>query len=66
MSVGLEDQSWLATCPRGLELLLANELQALGAAEVKETVAAVHFQGSLELAYRACLWSRLVFSAKGS
>lgn len=59
MSVGLEDQSWLATCPRGLELLLANELQALGAAEVKETVAAVHFQGSLELAYRACLWSRL-------
>ncbi|MGB1868821.1 MAG: bifunctional 23S rRNA (guanine(2069)-N(7))-methyltransferase RlmK/23S rRNA (guanine(2445)-N(2))-methyltransferase RlmL [Porticoccaceae bacterium] len=59
MSLGLGDQSWLATCPKGLELLLANELQALGADEVKETVAAVHFKGSLELAYRACLWSRL-------
>ena len=59
MSVGLDDQSWLATCPKGLELLLANELQGLGASGVKETVAAVHFEGSLELAYRACLWSRL-------
>lgn len=51
--------NWLATCPKGLELLLAEELQAMGAEGVKETVAAVHFQGSLELAYRACLWSRL-------
>ncbi len=51
--------NWLATCPKGLELLLAEELQAMGAEGVKETVAAVHFQGSLELAYRACLWLRL-------
>ena len=51
--------NWLATCPKGLELLLAEELRAMGAEGVKETVAAVHFQGSLELAYRACLWSRL-------
>ena len=50
---------WLATCPKGLELLLAEELQAIGAEGVKETVAAVHFQGSMEVAYRACLWSRL-------
>jgi 23S rRNA (guanine2445-N2)-methyltransferase / 23S rRNA (guanine2069-N7)-methyltransferase len=59
VSVGLDHQSWLATCPKGLELLLANELQELGATGVKETVAAVHFEGSVELAYRACLWSRL-------
>ena len=59
MSVGLDHQLWLATCPKGLELLLANELQELGATGVKETVAAVHFEGPLELAYRACLWSRL-------
>jgi 23S rRNA (guanine2445-N2)-methyltransferase / 23S rRNA (guanine2069-N7)-methyltransferase len=59
VSVGLDHQLWLATCPKGLELLLANELQELGATGVKETVAAVHFEGSLELAYRACLWSRL-------
>jgi len=54
-----EHKDWLATCPKGLELLLAEELQGLGAVGCKETVAAVHFQGSLELAYRACLWSRL-------
>lgn len=59
MSVASDHQSWLATCPKGLELLLATELQDLGATGVKETVAAVHFEGSLELGYRACLWSRL-------
>jgi len=52
-------QAWLATCPKGLEQLLAQELQALGAESTRETVAAVHFDGPLELAYRACLWSRL-------
>ena len=52
-------QAFLATCPRGLEELLADELQALGAEPYKTTVAGVHFHGSLEIAYRACLWSRL-------
>lgn len=59
MSAALNNQAWLATCPKGLESLLANELQSLGAIAVKETVAAVHFEGSLEVAYRASLWSRL-------
>ena len=53
------DHAWLATCPKGLEQLLAQELLALGAESTKETVAAVHFVGTRELAYRACLWSRL-------
>ena len=53
------EKTWLATCPKGLEMLLAEEMTALGASSVKETVAAVHFEGTLELAYRACLWSRL-------
>ena len=53
------DHAWLATCPKGLEQLLAQELLALGAESTKETVAAVHFIGTRELAYRACLWSRL-------
>ncbi len=52
-------QAWLATCPKGLEALLADELSALGAEQIKQTVAAVHFSGPLALAYRACLWSRL-------
>jgi len=48
-----------ATCPKGLEYLLRDELAALGAIEAREALAGVHFSGSLEIAYRACLWSRL-------
>ena len=48
-----------ATCPKGLEYLLRDELRALGADDAHEALAGVHFSGSLELAYRACLWSRL-------
>jgi len=51
--------SLFATTPKGLELLLADELHALGALDVKETRAGVMFQGDLALAYKACLWSRL-------
>lgn len=48
-----------ATCPKGLEYLLRDELAALGAVDAREALAGVHFSGSLETAYRACLWSRL-------
>ncbi|WOG26014.1 bifunctional 23S rRNA (guanine(2069)-N(7))-methyltransferase RlmK/23S rRNA (guanine(2445)-N(2))-methyltransferase RlmL [Endozoicomonas sp. 8E] len=48
-----------ASCPKGLEILLARELADLGAESVQETVAGVSFNGSLEVAYRSCLWSRL-------
>ncbi|MCF7980509.1 MAG: bifunctional 23S rRNA (guanine(2069)-N(7))-methyltransferase RlmK/23S rRNA (guanine(2445)-N(2))-methyltransferase RlmL [Pseudomonadales bacterium] len=54
-----DQPSWLATCPKGLEELLAEELLELGAEQVKQTIAAVHFKGPLTLAYRVCLWSRL-------
>ncbi|WP_299181827.1 bifunctional 23S rRNA (guanine(2069)-N(7))-methyltransferase RlmK/23S rRNA (guanine(2445)-N(2))-methyltransferase RlmL [uncultured Neptuniibacter sp.] len=47
------------TCPKGLELLLEEELHQLGVAETKQTVAGVQCQGELEDAYRICLWSRL-------
>jgi len=47
------------TCPKGLELLLEEELTALGAHSLKQTVAGVSCEGELELAYRICLWSRL-------
>ena len=48
-----------ATCPRGVEALLADELRTLGAADVRESRAAVTFAGALADGYRACLWSRL-------
>ncbi|HET9819939.1 MAG TPA: bifunctional 23S rRNA (guanine(2069)-N(7))-methyltransferase RlmK/23S rRNA (guanine(2445)-N(2))-methyltransferase RlmL [Rhodanobacteraceae bacterium] len=54
---------FFATCPKGLEYLLRDELAALGA-EAHEALAGVRFGGNpehpdLELAYRACLESRL-------
>jgi 23S rRNA (guanine2445-N2)-methyltransferase / 23S rRNA (guanine2069-N7)-methyltransferase len=48
-----------ATVPPAMESLLANELKGFGAQNVKEKRAGVSFSGSLEVAYRACLWSRL-------
>jgi 23S rRNA (guanine2445-N2)-methyltransferase / 23S rRNA (guanine2069-N7)-methyltransferase len=50
---------FFATCPKGLEYLLRDELLALGAPEAHESLAGVRFAGTLETAYRACLWSRL-------
>ncbi|WP_404345180.1 bifunctional 23S rRNA (guanine(2069)-N(7))-methyltransferase RlmK/23S rRNA (guanine(2445)-N(2))-methyltransferase RlmL [Vreelandella venusta] len=49
----------LATCPKGIEGLLADELTALGAAPGKTTVAGVYFSADQATAYRVCLWSRL-------
>ena len=49
----------MLTCPKGLENLLVTEAQSLGLEEVVERVAAVQGVGSLETAYRLCLWSRL-------
>ncbi|MEZ5528910.1 MAG: bifunctional 23S rRNA (guanine(2069)-N(7))-methyltransferase RlmK/23S rRNA (guanine(2445)-N(2))-methyltransferase RlmL [Porticoccaceae bacterium] len=50
---------WFASCPKGLEALLASELAGLGASSTRETVAGVYAEGDTEFAYRACLWSRL-------
>ncbi len=55
----IDTNAWFATCPKGVESLLAQELVSLGAETSRETVAGVYFSGSRALAYRACLWSRL-------
>jgi 23S rRNA (guanine2445-N2)-methyltransferase / 23S rRNA (guanine2069-N7)-methyltransferase len=47
------------SCPRGLADLNARELSALGAIEVRERSTGVTCLGTLEVAYRACLWSRV-------
>ena len=54
-----EPLALFATAPRGLERVLADELRELGAARVHEVRAGVAFNGDLELAYRACLWSHV-------
>ncbi|MDQ2078356.1 bifunctional 23S rRNA (guanine(2069)-N(7))-methyltransferase RlmK/23S rRNA (guanine(2445)-N(2))-methyltransferase RlmL [Marinimicrobium sp. ABcell2] len=54
-----QQHPYFATCPKGLEGLLMEELATLGATQRRETVAGVYFDGDLALAYRVCLWSRL-------
>jgi 23S rRNA (guanine2445-N2)-methyltransferase / 23S rRNA (guanine2069-N7)-methyltransferase len=50
---------FFATCPKGVESLLAEELRALQTDGVRETRAGAAFEGPLAAGYRACLWSRL-------
>jgi 23S rRNA (guanine2069-N7)-methyltransferase / 23S rRNA (guanine2445-N2)-methyltransferase len=52
-------RQFLASVPRGLADLLAKELAAFGAIDVRERTTGVAFAGGLETAYRACLESRL-------
>ncbi|NVK22354.1 MAG: bifunctional 23S rRNA (guanine(2069)-N(7))-methyltransferase RlmK/23S rRNA (guanine(2445)-N(2))-methyltransferase RlmL [Kangiellaceae bacterium] len=48
-----------ASCPKGVESLLIEELAALGATSIKEHPTHVTFEGDLEVAYQSCLKSRL-------
>jgi 23S rRNA (guanine2445-N2)-methyltransferase / 23S rRNA (guanine2069-N7)-methyltransferase len=49
---------WIATAPVGAASVLAEELAQFGATDVRERSHDVKFQGTLEVGYRACLWSR--------
>jgi putative N6-adenine-specific DNA methylase len=50
---------FFAPCPRGLEKLLADELNSFGASDVRTTDGGVAFAGDWPLCYRANLQSRL-------
>src|SRR5688500_9618336 len=50
---------FFASCAKGLEYLLADELVALGCAKATATVAGVNAEGTPLDAQRAVLWSRL-------
>ncbi|MBI1995901.1 MAG: N-6 DNA methylase [Deltaproteobacteria bacterium] len=52
-------ERFFATCPRGLELILAGELRLLGAEKVHAVGGGVHFGGDILLCYRANLASRV-------
>jgi 23S rRNA (guanine2445-N2)-methyltransferase / 23S rRNA (guanine2069-N7)-methyltransferase len=49
---------WVATAPVGAASVLAEELAQFGAEHIRERSHDVKFQGTLEVGYRACLWSR--------
>lgn len=51
-------ETYFATCARGLEKVLAQELEALAATHVETGRGGVHFSGDLTLLYRANLWLR--------
>lgn len=52
-------QKFFAACPKGLENLLFDELNALQVSSVKQTVAGVSFAGDMTDAMRVCLYSRI-------
>ena len=50
---------YFATCPRGLEALLSNEIKMAGAKDIKPTDGGVAFAGDLAVCYSANLQSRI-------
>jgi 23S rRNA (guanine2445-N2)-methyltransferase len=50
---------FFATCPRGLEEVLSQELQELGGKEIRSTPGGVECQGAFPLCYRLNLESRI-------
>jgi putative N6-adenine-specific DNA methylase len=52
---------YFATVARGLENIAAQELESLGATEVKPDFAGVNFLGDRRLLYRVNLWARTIF-----
>lgn len=58
MSVNENVRYWVATAPVGAASVLAEELAQFGASDIRERSHDVKFQGTLEVGYRTCLWSR--------
>ena len=59
MKSSSRSEAFFATCPRGLEAVLALELAGLGAEGVRATDGGVAFQGPLAMLYRANYASRI-------
>ena len=52
---------YFATVARGLEPIAAQELERLGAKEIRPDFTGVHFVGDIALLYRVNLWARTIF-----
>jgi putative N6-adenine-specific DNA methylase len=52
-------ETFFSTCPRGLEEVLSQEIQALGGQEIRSTPGGVECQGPFSLCYRLNLESRI-------
>jgi 23S rRNA (guanine2445-N2)-methyltransferase / 23S rRNA (guanine2069-N7)-methyltransferase len=51
--------TFFATCPFYLEELLKKELESFGGTDIQIAHGGAGFNGTLETAYKACLWSRI-------
>ncbi|MBK2106777.1 bifunctional 23S rRNA (guanine(2069)-N(7))-methyltransferase RlmK/23S rRNA (guanine(2445)-N(2))-methyltransferase RlmL [Francisella philomiragia] len=54
----MQNFTFFASCAKGIELLLKDELDALGISS-SEKLAGVEFEGSFEDAYKVCIYSHL-------
>ena len=52
-------ETFFASCPRGLEQLLVDDLSAAGARDLKPISGGVHFRAEWPVCYRANLHSRI-------
>ncbi|KAA8734935.1 bifunctional 23S rRNA (guanine(2069)-N(7))-methyltransferase RlmK/23S rRNA (guanine(2445)-N(2))-methyltransferase RlmL [Acinetobacter qingfengensis] len=59
MSNSSRVNNYWVTCADGLENLLQEEIEQLGATLVERKTGRLIIQGTLEIAYRICMWSRL-------
>lgn len=55
-----KNRKYFATAPKGMSGLLADELRSHGASRIQQTASGASFEGTLETAYRLCLWGRIV------
>jgi len=58
LSMAEKPDVFTATCPGGLEALLAEEIASFGGKITRTGPGAVYLEGNRETAYRICLWSR--------
>ncbi len=54
--------TYWVTCADGLETLLREEIEGLGVQNIEQFPGRLVFKGTLEDAYRICMWSRLGFT----
>ncbi|OUY07152.1 bifunctional 23S rRNA (guanine(2069)-N(7))-methyltransferase RlmK/23S rRNA (guanine(2445)-N(2))-methyltransferase RlmL [Acinetobacter populi] len=59
MNSSLRLNTYWITCADGLENLLQEEIEQLGATITERKMGRLIIQGTLETAYRICMWSRL-------
>jgi 23S rRNA (guanine2445-N2)-methyltransferase len=58
-AAALNTMKFFASCPRGLEAVLADELGSLGAKNIAAAQGGVHFDGNLAVCYAVNLYSRI-------